>query len=266
VSVAAFVFLHLTVPAEAHEVGCPSSQETDVTTMLALKQVVQQSQNSNGRSMGGTELSLSTHDIMNTTALGAFPEDCYATTHEYSWFGTAPWCSGHPGDCHARNMEFVGSCRDCVGSSCWSGTKVQCKRTIKRGVRDRCNPMCSSDFERYWVGTAPWCDGTECDCISSGGYPYKAAASAGGECDCEDRGACKAFGSGCHTGSKILCLKLKIHNTKYDDGLMAMKKECTERQRITEETRRAVISAIKDVAVAGIEAGASAGAAAAAGR
>jgi len=187
--------------------------------------------------------------------IGDHPPECFAETHEYQWLGTAPWCAAVPSNCQARGMEYVQSCHNCAGSSCWSGTKVQCKRTKKHGLIDECNPACSDEFEKFWVGTAPWCEGNECGCISAGGYAWKSASGAGQECGCEDRAACPYFGSGCHTGSKVLCLRPKIFNADFSKASMAMKQECTERHRIDAHTKEVAINAMTEIAVAGIKAG-----------
>lgn len=228
--------------------GCEGDAcQFDELSLLAVRQKVTRGSELRGKA--------------NLTLTRHFPPECIATVTESQWFGTAPWCGAHEGDCQNYGGRLVQECSDCDGSSCWVGTKVRCEREITRGIKDECNPLCSPFFTQTWVGTAPWCGGTECDCIATRSVPMQ-LASDGSSCECDQRGNCGRFGATCWTGQKILCVQPKSLTAAYEDGLSEMQQECTDRMQIREETRRAMISTLGDIAKAGIEAAAAGGAAA----
>lgn len=171
------------------------------------------------------------------------------------WVGTAPFCKATPADCAARDMRYHSSCSSCgPGSSCWSGQKVRCEHTTKT-YKDECNPMCSPYYTKKWVGTAPACAGDECDCVATDSIPMEKKGGAG-DCECGSQANCAPFGSGCWSGSKILCVRPKLHSAqrRLDNLLVTMKAECTERKRIDAESRVQMMRILGDVAVAAVSA------------
>jgi hypothetical protein len=184
-----------------------------------------------------------------------FPEECISSEKQSQWFGTAPWCHGHDGDCQAWGGEKVQECSDCSGSTCWKGTKVRCEKEIKRGILDECNPICSSFYHKTWVGTAPACGGSECDCIATDSIPMVLEGGSG-HCECNQQGNCPNFGSTCFTGQKVLCIKPKTMSAAVHHGITEMKKQCNERHIIEEQTKQMVLSGLLDLTKAAIESGA----------
>ena len=48
--------------------------------------------------------------------------------YRYHWFGTAPFCGGERSDCTKRGLQYVRSSKTESGASCWTGTKVLCRK------------------------------------------------------------------------------------------------------------------------------------------
>jgi len=93
--------------------------------------------------------------------------------------------------------------------------------------------------------------------------PWMKADDAGNNCPCSDRTACKRLGAKCIVGYKVLCVRPRRGDTEYNMAFGAMRKDCTERKKISHETMNKALEALGKAADA---AGKAAAASAASGR
>lgn len=183
-----------------------------------------------------------------------FPPECWETSWRWQWLGTAPSCGSNKRHCQDRGGTFVRYDAYGDGSYCWWGWKVLCK-IPDRYIKDDCHPECSRNFNRQWVGTAPWCAASDCDCIRQNKVPVKVSSNNPG-CPCKNRGRCPHFGANCHFGNKVFCIGPAVwgNKTMEDDLKRARLNDCTKRQEINEQTKRVMIQSATQIAVAGIKA------------
>jgi len=182
--------------------------------------------------------------------------NCVKRSPVYKFFGTAPWCKGSPKDCTDRGLEYIASGTDIDnGANCWSGKKVKCRGWIENGYDQECDPECSANFTKELVGTAPFCAGSDCDCIRQNMIPWKLVGDY--SCPCEETFRCPNPGAACVTGQKVLCLKPR---TMGSFSTEAAKADCTKRDEISADVKKEMLKTVQEVAKAGASvAAASAG-------
>merc|ERR1712176_485184 len=174
---------------------------------------------------------------------------CRKVSYEWAWYGTAPWCAGSKRDCTSRGMQFerYGS----HGSSCWSGSKVLCKK-LKVVKHDDCNIFCNPDkFHYKKYGTAPFCNGGDCDCWRQGEIPVGTYDQ--WRCPCHDRTRCPSEldhgNSKCWTGSKQVCVRPLFSTRMQLDRL----KSCDFRDEQDQKTKQEALKMVSNVAAFGAE-------------
>lgn len=178
------------------------------------------------------------------------PANCITSQGGRSqWVGTAPWCAASRSDCADLGMSYVRSSSSGGGSSCWSGTKVLCQERGQRRRKDECNPECTYQMRQWFIGTAPACGASDCDCIRSNGYTLLTQGSY--RCPCNNRRNCANFGASCVTGQKALCVNPgSLDVRRAAAARQRARQDCTTRDRIASENLQAIAGAITSVAEA----------------
>lgn len=194
-------------------------------------------------------------DMDNSLNITVGKDKCRRKAKVYKWFGTAPICRGNSKDCTSRGMKVETYCKDCNGAVCRSGKKVKCYKWDKNAWNDECDVECSAAFSRNWVGTAPFCGASDCDCFRINKLPVTSATSEAESCKCSDQSRCETFGSTCTTGRKIMCalpkgVKNAALNKKLAKAIAAAKRDCTKRDKISSKNKQAALKAGAAVAIA----------------
>ena len=147
---------------------------------------------------------------------------CKRAVVKQYWSGTAPFCAGDQSDC--SKLQPYGDWTYCKndnsgdGASCWTGHKVLCNRAI---CVDE-DLEYADNIDSWWVGTAPFCDGNECDCVNEyGAVPWKQ----------NDTGD----GKKCVTGQKQLCLRPQTIDSDFSKWETEARSDCEKRKEMTQE-------------------------------
>lgn len=161
---------------------------------------------------------------------------CQDIEYEQSWAGTAPFCSAHPADCYNFAPEgshvFIKRNKHGDGQTCMSGNKVLCARAVCRSN----DPEYDPNNKTWWVGTAPACAGSPCDCVSqsAGAVPWRQDSRGGG-------------GATCVTGTKQLCLRPNNPSKAYINWANDAKKVCDANQKMTMDLISKGMDIVKDL-------------------
>lgn len=203
-------------------------------------------------SISSAEMSLEEAEKIKTVSLTwtNTTDACRVTTYFRQTIGTAPWCDANYFDCINRGMEFERFCtNNCPdGGSCWKGEKAICRvKTVR--MSDECNPECSISFRKMFVGTAPSCGGSDCDCIRQGMVPYGKYDDY--QCPCNHKYNCPIFGSKCMRGQKVLCLKPTTWSAEVDNEVK--RADCTHRDEISSQERQKMMDTTVELAKVGAE-------------
>lgn len=174
--------------------------------------------------------------------------DCQVLNKAYQWFGKAPFCQGSEQSCTDNGMKFVRY--GLHGNGCWSGKKVLCMRE-KYVKSDDCNVLCNpGNFSYHMYGTAPFCEGGDCDCWRQGQIPIGRYGQY--TCPCHDRRRCpnrlETEGNAlCWTGQKQFC----VTPTWTASFNLESLKSCDFRNADAEKTKRAAMDMVGKVTESG---------------
>lgn len=230
-----------------------ASVEQEAALIQQSDEAKQQHVDTNSHEMSYEEAMAMKVNSMAWANLTTYRYDCRKRVRRFKWFGTAPFCGGRAMDCTnwGGRVDYYDSWGD--GENCWSGEKVRCIRDDDYGFDDNCSPECSVDFEKFVIGTSPFCGASDCDCIRAGALPQKLVSDY--RCGCQNQHQCAVGGKACMTGLKALCIKPKRYNAELQ--YLVGRADCTRRDEIDAEVKKAILNMVGEIAKAGAEAAAA---------